>query len=60
MKPERFRFDHSTGSVYEYSLKHQAYVHCGKLNGQTEEQFAASYDSDRDPEDPAIYNYEED
>ena len=28
-----------TGSVYEYSEEHHAYIHIGKLNGRTLDQF---------------------
>ena len=35
---EKYRFDHQTGSVYQYDGE-KAYVFIGKLNGRTEAEF---------------------
>jgi len=47
MKTEKYRFDHQTGSVYEYDAEAEAYVHCGKLNGRSEKEFLSDYEEQK-------------
>lgn len=41
---DKYRFDDSTESVYEYSDFHSAYVYIGKLMGRTHKQFIEDYE----------------
>lgn len=45
-RPARFRFDHSTDSVFEYSTDNHAYLFCGKLLGRSNAKFIADYERD--------------
>lgn len=38
----KYRFE--SGSVYEYSAEHGAYIFIGKLNGRTRAQFIREYE----------------
>ena len=44
MKTEKYRFE--SGSVYEYSEDHKAYLFIGKLNGQTKSSFIKDYENE--------------
>lgn len=41
---EKFRFDHTTGTVYEYDPDLYCYLFCGRLNGRTEQEFIRDYE----------------
>ena len=40
---DKYRFE--SGSVYEYSKEHRAYLFIGKLNGRTKKQFITDYEN---------------
>ena len=42
--PEQYRWDGSTGTLYEYSKEHRAYLFAAKANGRTEKQTIADYE----------------
>ena len=42
----RFRFNLSSGTVYEWSGEKEGYVFCGNLMGRSEKQFVLDYDSE--------------
>jgi len=43
-KMEKYRFDHQTGSVYQYDASGKTYIFCGNLNGRSEEDFIRDRD----------------
>ena len=43
MKTEKYRAE--SGSVYEYSDSHKAYIFIGKLNGQSKANFIKDYEN---------------
>ena len=42
-KIEKYRFE--SGSVYEYSESHKAYIFIGKLNGRSKAKFIKEYEN---------------
>lgn len=47
-QPDRFRFDHASGDVHEWTPDANGYVFCGNLQGRSEKKFIAEYDWDDD------------
>ena len=52
-KNEKFRFDHASGAVYEYSRENKCYIFCGNLLNRSESQFIKDFE---EQENVAIYN----
>tara|TARA_B100001094_G_scaffold219408_1_gene213512 strand:+ start:2251 stop:2484 length:234 start_codon:yes stop_codon:yes gene_type:complete len=52
-KNEKFRFDHASGSVYEYSKENKCYIFCGNLLNRSESRFIKDF---KEQENVAIYN----
>jgi hypothetical protein len=45
-QPDRYRFDQSTGSLYEYDAAQGAYLFAAKANGRTEQETISDYESE--------------
>jgi len=43
-KNEKFRFDHASGSVYEYSKENKCYIFCGNLMNRSESKFIKDFE----------------
>ena len=52
-KNEKFRFDHASEAVYEYSKENKCYIFCGNLLNRSESQFIKDFE---EQEKIAIYN----